>query len=65
MIPDPVQEQGPVRFALSVVLTKREAFAACEICADVERVLLRAGRATEAAQVATLFELLENRLIAG
>jgi hypothetical protein len=52
-----------VRFALSIVLTKREAFEACEICADVERALLRAGRAIEAAQIATLFELFESRLL--
>jgi hypothetical protein len=57
--------RGPatVRFALSIVLTKREAFDACAICADVERALLRAGRAVEAAQVATLFELFESRLV--
>lgn len=52
-----------VQFALSIVLTKREAFEACEICADVERALLRAGRAVEAARIASLFELFENRLV--
>ena len=52
-----------VRFAPAVVLTKREAFEACEVCADSERALLRAGRAVEAARAAALFELLESRLI--
>jgi hypothetical protein len=52
-----------VRFRLSVVLTKREAFEACEVCADVERALLRAGRVIEAARVAALFELFESRLV--
>jgi hypothetical protein len=55
--------QGAVRFASAVVLTKREAFEACEVCADVERVLLRAGRAVEAARAAALFELFESRLV--
>ena len=54
---------GTVRFALSIVLTKREAFEACEICADVERALLRAGRAVEAARISQLFELFESRLV--
>jgi hypothetical protein len=54
---------GSVRFAPSVVLTKREAFEACEVCAEVERVLLRAGRVVEAARAAALFELVENRLV--
>jgi hypothetical protein len=52
-----------LRFAPSVVLTKREAFHACEICAEVERTLLRGGHAPEAARAAALFELLESRLI--
>jgi hypothetical protein len=52
-----------VRFAPAIVLTKREAFEMCEICAEVERALSRAGRAVEAARVAGLFELLESRLV--
>ena len=52
-----------VRFRLSIVLTKREAFEVCEVCADVERVLLRAGRVIEAARIAALFELFESRLV--
>jgi hypothetical protein len=54
---------GTVRFAPAVVLTKREAFEACEVCAEVERALLRAGRAVEAARAAALFELFESRLL--
>jgi hypothetical protein len=52
-----------IRFAPSIVLTKREAFEACEVCAEVERALLRAGRAVEAARAAALFELFESRLV--
>ena len=58
------QGQHIVRFAPMVMLTKREAFAVCEVCADVERALLRAGRPVEAARAASLFELLESRLVA-
>jgi hypothetical protein len=54
---------GTIRFAPAVVFTKREAFEACEVCADVERALLRAGRAVEAARAAALFELFESRLL--
>jgi len=49
-------------FATAVVLTKREVFDALEACAGAERALLRAGRAPEAAGVASLFELLEDRV---
>ncbi len=52
-----------IRFAPAIALTKREAFEACEVCAEVERTLLRVGRAAEAARVAALFELFENRLL--
>jgi hypothetical protein len=53
----------PVRFASVVVLSKREAFQACEVCADAERVLLRGGHALQASQAAALFELFESRLL--
>lgn len=56
-------EAGPVRFAAAVVLSKREAFETCEACAEAERALLRAGRAPEAARLATVFELIEDRLV--
>jgi hypothetical protein len=52
-----------LRFAPAVVLTKRETFDACQVCAEVERALLRGGHAPEAARVAALFELLESRLV--
>lgn len=55
----------PVRFCASVVLTDRDAFVALEACADAERALLRSGHAAEAAAVAALFELLEDRLTYG
>jgi len=51
------------RFASAIVLTKREAFEACEAIADSERVLLRSGNASQAARLAALFELVESRLI--
>ena len=53
--------QGP-RFAGAVVLSKLEVFSALEACAIAERALLRAGRAADAAGVAALFELLEDRV---
>jgi hypothetical protein len=56
--------QGPVHFASVLVLSKREAFELCEACAEAERALLRVGRATEAARMAALFELVEGRLAA-
>ena len=54
-----------VSFATAVVLTKREAFEACEACAEAERALLRTGRAAEAGRLAALFELIEARLVSG
>lgn len=50
-------------FSTAVVLTKREAFEACEACAEAERALLRTGRAAEAGRLAALFELIEARLV--
>lgn len=50
-------------FATAVVLTKREVFDALEACAGAERALLRSGKAAEAAAVAALFELLEDRVV--
>lgn len=52
-------------FSTAILLTKREAFDACETCAQAERALLRAGRSVEAHRLAALFELLEARLITG
>lgn len=50
-------------FAATVVLVKREVFDALEACANAERALLRCGRATEAAAIASLFEMLEDRVV--
>jgi hypothetical protein len=54
---------GPSKFAHAVVLTKREVFDALEACATAERALLRSGKPAEAAAVAGLFELLEDRVV--
>ena len=56
-------EGEQVSFASAVVFTKREAFEACEVCAEAERALLRTGRAVEAGRLAALFELIEARLV--
>lgn len=56
---------SPARFASVLVLSKREAFELCEACAEAERALLRAGKASEAARMAALFELAEGRLALG
>ncbi|MHB1709992.1 MAG: hypothetical protein ACYCV7_01115 [Acidimicrobiales bacterium] len=55
----------PIGFAPSIRLTKVEAFGACQALADAGRLLLRAGLATEADALGDLFELLEQRLVAG
>ena len=52
-----------VRFAQAIVLTKREVFELCEACAQAERALLRSGRPSEAARMASAFEFLESRLV--
>ena len=51
-----------VRFCPAIVLSKVEAFEACEACAEAERALLRSGRPEEAGRLAELFALLEGRL---
>ena len=50
-------------FATAIALTRREVFDALEACAIAERALLRSGCATEAAAVAAVFELLEDRVV--
>jgi hypothetical protein len=52
----------PVHFGSSIRLTKREAFDACQVLADADRFLLRAGRNVEASALGDLFELFEERL---
>jgi hypothetical protein len=51
-----------VHFETSVVLTKHEAFEACETCADVERTLRLEGLIEEARRLSCLFDLIEGRL---
>ncbi|MBF6557358.1 MAG: hypothetical protein IVW52_14570 [Acidimicrobiales bacterium] len=55
----------PVQFGSSIRLTKREAFEACQVLADADRFLLRAGRIAEASALGDLFELFEERLTSG
>lgn len=51
-----------VRFGPEVVLTKEEAFGACQALADAGRVLVQAGGTEEADSLGSLFVLLEERL---
>jgi len=53
-----------VHFGVRVILSKEEAFGACQTLADAGRVLVRSGSAEEADSVGSLFELLEERLAA-
>jgi len=53
---------GPVTFGTTVLLTKAEVFGACQVLADADRLLLRAGHRAEASALGDLFELLEQRL---
>lgn len=57
-------DQGPdrVRFEETILLTKVEAFEACQALADADRFLLRAGQPATAHALGDLFELLEQRL---
>ncbi|HUA95080.1 MAG TPA: hypothetical protein VMB82_06085 [Acidimicrobiales bacterium] len=59
-----VEHVRRLRFSAAVVLSKQEAFDACEACAEAERALVRSGREAEARRMAALFELLELRLVA-
>ena len=55
---------GPVHFAVRVILSKEEAFTACQALADAGRLLVRSGGLDEADSLGTLFDLLEERLVA-
>lgn len=55
---------GRLRFGSSVVLSKEEAFGACQALADAGSHLVRSGRGVEADALAGLFVLLEERLSA-
>jgi hypothetical protein len=52
-----------VHFGVRVVLSKEEAFGACQALADAGRLLVRAGGHEEADSLGSLFELLEERLV--
>ena len=54
---------APVHFGVRVILSKEEAFGACQALADAGRVLVRSGRAVEADSLGSLFDLLEERLV--
>lgn len=56
-------DSAAIRFVQTVMLSKREAFETCEACAEAERALLRVGRVIEAARLASVFELIEGRLV--
>jgi hypothetical protein len=60
LVTDPARDR--IRFAPSVLLSKAEAFGACQALADADRILLRSGRIREATALGDLFELLEHRL---
>ena len=61
----PAGPSRPVHFGVRVVLSKQEAFEACQALADAGRVLVRSGGIAEADTLGTLFELLEERLVSG
>jgi hypothetical protein len=46
-----------------VVLSKEEAFDACQALADAGRLLVRSGGLDEADSLGSLFDLLEERLV--
>ena len=60
--PGPATGGATVTFGPSVVLTKEEAFSACQALADAGRVLVRSGGSVEADTLCSLFVLLEERL---
>ena len=60
----PGDHRWPVHFGVRVVLSKEETFDACQALADAGRVLVRSGGFTEADMLGSLFELLEERLVA-
>ena len=54
---------APLHFGVRVILSKDEAFGACQALADAGRVLVRSGGLDEADSLGSLFELLEERLV--
>jgi len=63
-VPDGRRPTVPVQFGVRVVLTKEEAFGACQALADAGRLLVRSGGHEEADSLGSLFDLLEERLVA-
>ena len=61
----PGDDNRPVRFGGRVILSKEETFMACQALADAGRILVRSGGREEADTLGSLFELLEERLVAG
>jgi hypothetical protein len=59
----PPWEEHTVQFGSRVVLTKEEAFGACQALADAGRVLVRSGGSVEADLLCSLFTLIEDRLV--
>ncbi len=55
---------APIHFEVRVILSKDEAFEACQALADASRVLVRSGGVDEADSLGSLFQLLEERLVA-
>jgi hypothetical protein len=55
---------APIHFGVRVILSKDEAFGACQALADAGRVLVRSGGVDEADSLGSLFDLLEERLVA-
>ena len=60
---NPPWEERPVRFEAQVVLTKEEAFGACQALADAGRVLVRSGEPAQSDLLCSLFALIEERLV--
>ena len=54
----------PAHFGVEVTLSKEEAFGACQVLADASRILVRSGGHEEADSLGSLFDLLEERLVA-
>jgi len=59
----PPWEERAVRFESRIVLTKEEAFGACQVLADAGRALVRSGGSAEADLLCSLFTLIEERLV--
>jgi len=63
-VPDVRHPSVPVHFGVRVILSKEEAFGACQALADAGRLLVRSGGHEEADSLGSLFDLLEERLVA-